>query len=116
MLDNLNKFTRYAIIVQAFNSKGTGSPSNPIVGATLADGNENFFVFPQAKMFLTSQYLCIEKKISYRMATNTIRSISSLQYGQKSTFTVKNCVQKSFQLLAFKILACVNVPAIFANF
>ncbi|ODN04431.1 Down syndrome cell adhesion molecule-like protein Dscam2 [Orchesella cincta] len=37
LIDNLRKFSRYAVIVQAFNSKGTGPPSYPVIGTTLQD-------------------------------------------------------------------------------
>lgn len=40
LIDNLRKFARYAVIVQAFNSKGTGPPSYPVIGTTLQDGNK----------------------------------------------------------------------------
>ncbi|CAL8103483.1 unnamed protein product [Orchesella dallaii] len=37
LIDNLRKFSRYAVIVQAFNAKGTGPPSYPVIGTTLQD-------------------------------------------------------------------------------
>jgi Down syndrome cell adhesion protein len=36
-IDNLRKFTRYAILVQAFNSKGPGPSSSPLIATTLQD-------------------------------------------------------------------------------
>ncbi|OXA55654.1 Down syndrome cell adhesion molecule-like protein Dscam2, partial [Folsomia candida] len=36
-IDNLRKFTRYAIVVQAFNAKGAGPSSSPTVATTLQD-------------------------------------------------------------------------------
>lgn len=38
LIDNLRKYARYAVIVQAFNAKGTGPPSHPAIGTTLQDG------------------------------------------------------------------------------
>ena len=38
VLENLNKFTRYAIVVQAFNSQGPGPTSVPQHSTTLPDG------------------------------------------------------------------------------
>jgi len=43
LIDNLRKFSRYAVIVQAFNSKGTGPPSYPVIGTTLQDGKYLYF-------------------------------------------------------------------------
>lgn len=37
-LTSLKKFTKYAIIVQAFNSKGAGPASEEIVAQTLQNG------------------------------------------------------------------------------
>ncbi|OXA55481.1 Down syndrome cell adhesion molecule-like protein Dscam2, partial [Folsomia candida] len=36
-IDNLRKFTRYTIVVQAFNAKGAGPSSSPTVATTLQD-------------------------------------------------------------------------------
>ncbi|OXA46993.1 Down syndrome cell adhesion molecule-like protein Dscam2 [Folsomia candida] len=36
-IDNLRKFTRYGIVVQAFNAKGAGPSSSPTVATTLQD-------------------------------------------------------------------------------
>ena len=39
ILEKLNKYTTYSIIVQAFNSKGSGPASEPILIRTKEDGN-----------------------------------------------------------------------------
>lgn len=38
LLQNLNKFTPYSIVVQAYTSQGSGPPSKDIVIVTLEDG------------------------------------------------------------------------------
>lgn len=41
IIQRLNKFTTYTIIVQAFNSRGAGPSSNPAVVRTKEDGENN---------------------------------------------------------------------------
>lgn len=40
LLQNLNKFTQYSIVVQAYTSQGSGPPSKEILVSSLEDGNE----------------------------------------------------------------------------
>lgn len=39
VLENLDKFTEYSVVVQAFNSKGVSPRSNIVKVRTLEDGN-----------------------------------------------------------------------------
>ena len=41
-LTNLKKFTRYSIVVQAYNALGQGPMSPEVVATTLEDGSFNF--------------------------------------------------------------------------
>jgi hypothetical protein len=39
-LSGLEKFTKYSIIVQAFNNRGDGPSSDPVIVQTLEDGEK----------------------------------------------------------------------------
>lgn len=47
LLENLNKFTQYSIVVQAYTSQGSGPPSKEIHLSTLEDGMMVFFLLPR---------------------------------------------------------------------
>lgn len=38
LLQDLKKFTEYSIVVQAYNSQGAGTYSDPVLGKTAQDG------------------------------------------------------------------------------
>lgn len=40
-LSGLEKFTKYSVIVQAFNSRGDGPSSDPVIVQTLEDGEKD---------------------------------------------------------------------------
>jgi hypothetical protein len=43
-LSGLEKFTKYSIIVQAFNNRGDGPSSDPVIVQTLEDGEKVFYL------------------------------------------------------------------------
>lgn len=43
-LTGLRKYTQYSVVVKAFNSKGDGPGSDPMIAQTLEDGEYNFFL------------------------------------------------------------------------
>lgn len=40
-LSGLEKFTKYSVIVQAFNNRGDGPSCDPVIVQTLEDGEKN---------------------------------------------------------------------------
>lgn len=52
LLTNLLKYTRYLVVVQAFNQVGLGPISEPVTAQTLEDGN--LFLFYLAKKIVAS--------------------------------------------------------------
>ena len=44
-LNGLRPYTHYAIVLQAFNSRGAGPTSNPTIGTTLEDSEYLFFLY-----------------------------------------------------------------------
>lgn len=52
-LTNLKKFTRYSVVVQAYNVLGQGPMTPEVVATTLEDGKEERLeFFPSLKYFL----------------------------------------------------------------
>lgn len=48
-LTGLEKYTQYSVVVKAFNSKGDGPGSDPIIAQTLEDGRATFiFIYSHA--------------------------------------------------------------------
>lgn len=51
ILQRLNKFTYYSIIIQAFNSRGLGPFSAPVIVRTKEDGNTNKLILVITSFF-----------------------------------------------------------------
>jgi hypothetical protein len=43
-LSGLDKFTKYSVIVQAFNNRGDGPSSDPVIVQTLEDGEKDIYL------------------------------------------------------------------------
>lgn len=74
MLTNLMKYTRYTIVIQAFNQVGSGPLSEPTTAQTLEDGLQFAELFFEGKInnFFPLFYQCSSKSSSRKYSMRTI--------------------------------------------
>lgn len=66
VLTGLNKFTKYAVVIQAFNQVGLGPLSEPIVTQTLEDG-KFLYTVNILFVFMITLFLAILERLVFKM-------------------------------------------------
>jgi Fibronectin type III domain len=76
-LQNLNKYSQYNIVVQAYTSQGSGPPSKEITMSTLEDGEWIFFTgYNKHSTFVLPQYLRVLRIVQNVMSSHPHPSMS----------------------------------------